>query len=406
MRQHPLRSPNRLAAPYPARSDPQRRARLLAAERGNLKAVILAGGKGTRLLPLTAATPKPLIPLVNRPLLDHILHLLRTHGITDIVLAMAYLADNFRAVYGDGSDLGVKLTYASEPEPQGTGGAIKNVEPYLDPGDTFLVLSGDVITGIDLTAMLRFHKQSGSICTIAVAEVEDPTSYGAVDLEPNGRILRFTEKPRPGETRSTSVSTGTYIMEPAILAHIPAGEYHMVERGLFPTLLVLSDPLYAYRTPAYWIDIGTPAKYLQAHAGLLNGALPDGLTPQGELVASGIWAGEGTFIDSSVTITPPLVVGRHCSIEARAHIVGPTVLGDDCRVANDAHLQRLVAWQGAALGPSCDCSDSILATNARLGPNTTLEPTTAIGPNATIGANNRLPPNTTIAPDTFLPDKC
>src|SRR3954468_5618166 len=164
-----------------------------------MKAVILVGGHGTRLLPLTANTPKPLIPLVNRPFMDHILYLLQAHGITDVILAMAYLSESFAAAYGTGSHLGVKLTYVSEAEPQGTGGGIKNVEAFLDPGETFLVLNGDVLTDLDLTDMLRYHKQSGSICTIALTAVEDPSAYGLVDLHPTGRITRFTEKPKREE---------------------------------------------------------------------------------------------------------------------------------------------------------------------------------------------------------------
>jgi mannose-1-phosphate guanylyltransferase len=367
--------------------------------------VILAGGHGTRLLPLTANTPKPLIPLVNRPFMDHVLNLLRAHGITDVVLAMAYLSESFAVAYGEGPHLGVKLTYVSEAEPQGTGGAIKNVEAYLDTGETFLVVNGDVLTDLDLTDMLRYHRQSGSICTIALTTVEDPTAYGLVDLDGAGRITRFTEKPRREDATSNLINAGTYLLESEVLAYIPAGEYHMVERGLFPMLLAAGKPLYGYPAGAYWIDIGTPAMYLQAQSDILTGVLANRLEPGGELFAEGVWVDEGTFIHSGAHIVGPVVLGKRCSLEEGASILGPAVLGNDCHVGKEAHLERLVAWRGVAFDAGSHCSDCIVAANARIGAGTLLEAGVVVGDNATIGAGNHLSGDIKLAPGTLLPDR-
>jgi NDP-sugar pyrophosphorylase family protein len=367
-----------------------------------MKAVVLAGGHGKRLMPLTANTPKPLIPVGNRPLLDHILFLLRSHGITDVVLAMAYLSESFEAAYGDGSRLGMKLTYVSEAEPQGTGGAIKNAEAYLDPGEAFLVVSGDVLTDLDLTGMVSYHERCGAMCTISLTAVEDTGAYGVVDLDDEGRILRFTEKPGPGEATSNWVSTGTYVFEPEALARIPLGEYHMVEHGLFPTLLAEGKLLSGYRTRAYWIDIGTPARYLQAQSDLLTGVFKGGIQPEGELFADRVWAGEGSFIHGEASIVGPVALGRRCSIEERASIVGPAVLGDDCRAGKDAHLERLIAWRGAAFGAGCRCSDCVVGANARIGAGSLLEATAIVGDNATVGTGNHLSGDAKLWPGTLI----
>jgi mannose-1-phosphate guanylyltransferase len=335
--------------------------------------------------------------------MDHILYLLRAHGITDVVLAMAYLSKSFEAAYGTGSHLGVNITYVSEAEPQGTGGGIKNVEAHLDPGETFFVLNGDVLTGLDLTGMLRYHRQSGSICTIALTAVDDPSSYGVVDLEDAGRITRFTEKPRREEATSNWVNAGTYVLEPEVLAYIPSGEHHMVERGLFPTLLAEGKPLYGYRSDAYWIDIGTPAKYLQAQSDLLTGALANGIEPEGELFAGRVWAGQGTFIHSGASLVGPLVLGKRCLIEEGASISGPAVLGDDCHVAKDARLERLVAWRGVAFETGSRCSDCVIAANARIGAGSLLEATAIVGDNAIVGAGNHLSGDMKLEQGTVLP---
>jgi mannose-1-phosphate guanylyltransferase len=371
-----------------------------------MKAVILVGGQGTRLLPLTVNTPKPLLPLVNRPFLDHALFLLRAHGITDIVLAMAYLSESFEEKYGDGSHLGMKLTYVREEEPLGTGGAVKNVEGYLTPGETFLVFNGDVLTDLDLTDMMRFHRESGSICSISLTPVEDPTSYGVIDLDERGKISRFTEKPKREEATSNWINAGTYVLQPEVLSHIPKDEFHMVERGLFPNLLSEGKPLYGYRSDRYWIDIGTPAKYLQAHYDLLAaGRLKQALQPEGETLHDAVWTGPGTSIHKGARVTGPVVFGRDCSVEEGAAITGPAVLGDGCRVLSEAELEGVVAWRGATFEEKSRCTSSIVGNNACIGAESKLESTTVIGDDANTGRSNHLAKGLKLWPGTSLPDK-
>lgn len=355
-----------------------------------MKAVILVGGEGTRLRPLTTNCPKPLIPLVNRPFLDHILYLLRTHGIHDVVLAVAYKSDSFEQAYGDGSPLGMRLTYVREEAAMGTGGAIKNVEGCLEPGETFLVFNGDILTDIDLTDMLRKHKASGSVCTISLTPVEDPSMYGVVDLDSNGRIQHFTEKPKREEATSNWINAGTYIIEPTVLDRIPEGRHYMVERGLFPGLLAEGQPMYGYKTEAYWLDIGTPGKYLQAQEDLLLDRLKHNLPEPGEAVQETVLAGEGTFVDRSAHLTGPIVLGKGCKIHAASTLTGPLVLGDYCEVRANARLERLVAWNNVLFDEGCICRDSVFGESAQVGRGAEVLHVTIVGDGARIGAGNKL----------------
>jgi mannose-1-phosphate guanylyltransferase len=371
-----------------------------------MKAVILVGGFGTRLRPLTINTPKPLLPLVNRPFFDHTLFMLRHHGITDVVLAVGYRSETFQQTYGDGSGQGMKLIYVYEDEPLDTGGAIKNVEAHLTPGETFLVFNGDVLTDLDLTAMLRHHRDTGSICTISLTPVEDPSHYGVVDMDPTDRIERFTEKPKREEATSNWINAGTYIMEPEVLADIPAGQRWSVERAVFPGLLNNGRPLYGYRSNAYWMDIGTPDKYMQAHTDLLGERLAQQVRPDGELLAEEVWAGEGTFVHSSASITGPVVLGKNCHIAKDASIIGPAVLGDNCYVGEGATLEQVVAWRNANFAEKSRSRHCIVGANGHVGTDSVVENETIIGDDASTGAGNHLSRGIKLWPGIVLPDKC
>ncbi len=369
-----------------------------------MKAVILVGGFGTRLRPLTINTPKPLIPLVNRPFFDHTLYMLRYHGITEVVLAVGYRSETFQQTYGDGAAQGMSITYCYEDEPLDTGGAIKNVEANLTPGETFLVFNGDVLTDLDLTAMIQYHRANKSICTIALTPVEDPSQYGVVDMDDTGHIQRFTEKPRREEATSNWINAGTYVMESEVLATIPEGKRWSVERAVFPALLNAGRPLYGYRSDAYWMDIGTPDKYMQAHADLLSRRLKQQLQPDGELLSENIWAGEGTVIHATATLTGPIVLGKNCHIAENSTIIGPTILGDNCYVAKGASLDAVVAWQSVRFAEKSRSRHTIAATNAHIGPNTHLEGAVIIGDNASTGAANHLAHGLKLWPGVTLPD--
>lgn len=373
-----------------------------------MKAIILVGGEGTRLRPLTTNTPKPLLPLINRPFLDHVLYLLRTHGVTDVILAVSYLSENFEQAYsedsqGQGSHLDMKLTFVREEEPMGTAGAIKNVEQHLSVDETFVVFNGDILTDLDLTDMLRLHKESGSICTISLTPVDDPSAYGVVDMDDAGRIQRFTEKPKREEATSTWINAGTYILEPSILEYIPSGQHYMVERGLFPTLLKEDKPLYGYRAGAYWMDIGTPAKYLQANHDLLMGRLKYQLQPEGDNFTETVWVGEGTVIDPGARLAGPIVLGKNCVVREGASLTGPISLGDGCEVAEDAHLEGVVAWHNTLFGRKTHSRDCIVGSHVQVGAECQIEGTVIIGDNASIGEGNHLTHGARVWPGIVLP---
>ena len=370
-----------------------------------MKAVILVGGFGTRLRPLTINTPKPLLPLVNRPFFDYTLHMLRRHHITDVVLALGYRSESFQRTYGDGSAQRMSIAYVYEEEPLDTGGAIKNVEASLTPGETFLVFNGDVLTDLDLTEMLRYHRETGSICTISLTPVEDPSHYGVVDMDRAGRIERFTEKPKREEATSNWINAGTYVMEPEVLAGIPSGQRWSVERAVFPDLLTKGRTLYGYRSQAYWMDIGTPEKYMQAQADLLSDILKGQIEPDGELLAGNVWAGEGAFVHSSANIVGPVVLGKKCHVSAGATIVGPTVLGDKCFVGEGASLEGVVAWENASFAARSRSRHCMVATNGQVGPDCVVEDAAIVGDDASTGAGNHLSHGMKLWPGMVLPDK-
>jgi len=370
-----------------------------------MKAVILVGGFGTRLRPLTLNTPKPLMPLVNRPFFDHTLHMLRLHSVAEVVLAVGYRSEFFQQTYGDGSSHGMSLTYVYEDEPLDTGGAIKNVQAHLTPGETFLVFNGDVLTDLDLTHMLKYHQQKGSVCTIALTPVEDPSQYGVVDMNDVGRIERFTEKPKRDEATSNWINAGTYIMEPGVLDSIPAGQRWSVERAVFPGLLKSGQPLFGYQSKSYWMDIGTPDKYLQAHVDLLEDRVKHHLKPDGEVLSQGVWAGEGTFVHSGANVAGHVVLGKNCHISEGASIVGPTVLDDDCYVGDGASLVEVVAWKNANFAENSRSRHCVVATGGHVGPDSVVEDGAIVGDNASTGAGNHLARGIRLWPGITLPDK-
>lgn len=236
-----------------------------------MNAIILIGGLGTRLRPLTYKTPKPLLPLANQPFVFYQFELLKKHGIQEVVLCTAYMAEEFERVLGDGRKFGVRLKYVYEKTPLGTGGALKNAQDFVK--GTTLVFNGDILTDANLAEILQFHRQRQARLTLTLTRVKDPTLYGLVETDSQGKIIGFREKPSPNEVTCNTINAGIYILEPEILGHIPPGVVYSLERELFPKLLELKVPLYATTSDAYWLDIGTLEKYHQADRDILNGAL-------------------------------------------------------------------------------------------------------------------------------------
>ncbi|ANV86854.1 mannose-1-phosphate guanyltransferase [Picosynechococcus sp. PCC 7117] len=312
-----------------------------------MRAVLMAGGAGTRLRPLTCDLPKPMVPVLNRPIAEHIINLLKRHRITEVIATLHYVPDIMRDYFQDGHEFGVKMHYAVEEEqPLGTAGCVKNVEELLT--ETFVVISGDSITDFDLAAAIAFHREKGSKATLVLTRVPNPVEFGVVITEENGQISRFLEKPSTSEIFSDTVNTGTYILEPEVLKYLPENEECDFSKDLFPLLLDRGEPMYGYIADGYWCDVGHLDAYRKAQYDAL--ARKVHVEYSYEERSPGIWIGHNTFIDDSATISPPAMIGDNCRIGARVHIEPGTVIGDNVTVGADSDLKRPILWNGVVLG--------------------------------------------------------
>jgi mannose-1-phosphate guanylyltransferase len=327
-----------------------------------MKAVVLVGGEGTRLRPITETMPKPLVPLMDRPSLDHVLDHLARHGVHEVVLSSSYLEETFHAFiearHGDPA-----ITWITEPEPLGTGGAIVNALEALDTNEAFFALNGDILTDLDLSALLGLHRDRGAVATIALTHVPDARPYGLVPTEPDGRVTEFLEK--PAELVPGDINAGTYVLDPLGLDDWPVGQNASIERDIFPALIAAGRPVYGYRSDAYWIDLGTPERYLQAHWDLLEGRV------RGEPAYPSPFVADGGAIHRRAErhVGPRVVVGPRAVIDALAR-VRDSVLLDGARVADGAVVT------GSILGPGCvvwgHVTDSVLGEGVHVGPGATV----------------------------------
>jgi len=326
------------------------------------KAVILVGGEGTRLRPLTNGIPKPMMPVLNRPFLEHTIAYLKQWGIDFTILALSYLPEVIQGHFGDGSKLGVQLAYAVESSPLGTAGAVKNAERYLD--STFAVLNGDIFTDLDLADMFAFHRRKGAKATIALTYVDNPCAFGVVETDSAGRVRRFVEKPKPDQVTSNWINAGVYILEPEILRHVPANRHYMFENGLFPLLLELGEPVYGYPFRGYWLDMGTPEKYLRLNCDLLSlkekGALTGGLN------RDGIYCDEDVTIHPSAQIAGPAIIASRCQIGRKVIIKGPVIMGPGCSIGDEASLEEAVLWQGVSIGAGAVLKQCVIGDEAEI----------------------------------------
>ena len=358
-----------------------------------MKAVILVGGQATRLLPLTCNIPKALIPVLNIPFLEHVIHHLSKHQIKDIILAQSHLARSIESYFGDGSRLGVKINYVVEDTPLGTAGAVKNAERYLD--ETFLALNGDIFTDLDITAMIDFHRERRAKVTIALTPVDDPTSYGLVETDPQERITRFLEKPKPSQVTTNMINAGTYALEPEILAQIPPQTKFSIEREVFPLLIEQGKPVYAYPSSAYWMDTGTPEKYLQLHRDLLNGESSRYASP-GEVVI-----GEQSRIHPTAQIEGPVIIGSNCTIGRQVRLSGPVVIGAGCTILEDTVIEESAIWWNTQIGQHVNLRNSIIANNCCLNADNTIEDS-VLGDKVTLASGCKLEPGSKIWPGTSV----
>jgi mannose-1-phosphate guanylyltransferase len=361
-----------------------------------MQAVILVGGEGTRLRPLTSTVPKPVVPLVDRPFIVHMLEWLRGHGIDDVVMSCGFLATSVRNVLGDGSQLGITLRFVEEPEPRGTAGALKFAEPFLD--ERFLMLNGDVLTDIDLSAQIAQHERTGARGTLALVPVADPTAYGLVRLEDDRSVKEFVEKPPADEIDTNLISAGAYVLERSVLELIEPDRNVSIEREVWPALV--GNGLYAFPSEAYWLDIGTPERYLQGTFDILEGNVR---TAVRDRLGDGYLAVDPTArIDGRVI--PPAVVERGAHVAAGAHVGSLVVLADGVWVGEGTTVERSVVLQGAQIGAGCLLRDCIVGAGARVGDRTEITRGAVLGEGVTIGADNVVTRGARVFPGVELPD--
>lgn len=350
-----------------------------------MQAVVLVGGEGTRLRPLTLLTPKPMVPVMNMPFLERTLRRLKAAGIDDVILPAGYLPEAITSYFGDGSWLGLRLRYVIEETPLGTAGALKNLESMID--GPFFVLNGDILTSLDLEAMLAVHRRHGGIGTLHLIRVEDPSAYGCVVHDAAGRVSAFVEKPKREEAPTNEINAGTYLLEPEILGFIPAGRPVSIERETFPAIIAAGKGLYSHTTADYWIDLGKPEAYLASHRHIF-----DDVMPLGQPAVDG--PGAGTVPPSA--IVPPVFLGAgvHVAPDAR---VGPyTVLGDGCTVGSGAVVSDSLLWDDVVVGADAVLDWTIIASRAQIGSRTRVGRGSVIGHDATIDADSNVAENARI----------
>ncbi len=322
-----------------------------------MKAVILVGGLATRLRPLTLDTPKALVPVLNVPFLEHVFRRLAAFGIKDAVLALSHMAPAIESCFGNGSRLGMNISYVVEKSPLGTAGAARNALGHIS--EACLVMNGDIFTGLDIRAMQACHASHQAKVTIALTPVENPAAYGLVETHDNGCVRCFLEKPSPAEITTNMINAGTYIVEPDVLAEIPPDTPVSFERAIFPAL-VPTGRLFSFVDRSYWMDIGTPAKYHQLHRDLLSGTAP--LTPMlgGSPVAGSIHP--SARLTGPVVVAPGAVIGENCTL------TGPAVIGPGCRVESGAIVTDSIIWQNTVIGTAGIIESSIIGAACNLAP--------------------------------------
>ncbi len=361
-----------------------------------MQAVILVGGEGTRLRPLTSTVPKPVVPLVDRPFIAYMLEWLRRHGVDDVVMSCGFLATSVRNVLGDGSAYGLRLRFVEEPEPRGTGGALKFAESLLD--ERFLMLNGDVLCDLDLTAQIAQHERTGATGTLALVPVEDPSAYGLVRLNDDASVRGFVEKPSPDQIDTNLISAGAYVLERSIVRNIPPDRNVSIEREVWP--LLVGKGLYGYAAQSYWLDIGTPARYLQGTFDILEGNVHTAV--QERLGTDFLAIDESAQIEGRVI--PPAVIERGCRIEAGAHVGSLVVLADGVTVGSGTSVERSVVLNGAEIGRDCTLRDCIVAAGVRIGRGTQISGGAVLGEGVTLGAENIVTRGARIFPGVTLPD--
>lgn len=325
-----------------------------------MKAIIMAGGLGTRLRPLTRNVPKPMVPVVNRPILEHAILLLKKHKIKDIILLLFYLPDYIKNYFGDGSKLGVKISYVTSEHDYGTAGAVRQAAAWIK--DTCLVISGDAITDLDLSPFIRFHRDKKAVITMSLAHVENPSPFGITITDKSGRVTRFLEKPSWGQIFSDTVNMGIYLLESKALDFIPEDKQYYFAKDLFPKMVKHSQPLYGFISDCYWKDIGDLNTYQEVHWDWFEGQINLEIK---EVFKEGIWIGKNCKIGKGVKYAGPVVLGNNCKIENRV-LLSRSVIGDHCQIGQDSIIASSILWRNVNVEKNTELNHEVVGTGSKI----------------------------------------
>lgn len=362
-----------------------------------MKAVIMAGGEGTRLRPLTCGLPKPMVPILDKPVMEHIINHVRSFDITDIAVTMAYLPSIIIDYFADGSEWGVNLQYYTEEVPLGTGGSVLNAEDFLD--DTFIIISGDALTDIDIKEAVDFHRKKGSKATLVLKKVDNPLEYGVIITDQNNRIIRFLEKPSWGEVFSDTINTGIYVLEPEVLNYFKKGDNFDFSKDLFPKLLNDNIPMYGFVTEAYWNDIGDLKVYKDVNFDMLNGIIK--LENKYEISAEGIWIGKNCSIDSTCVLQAPVLIGDNCVLKGNT-VISETIIGDNCEIQSNSSIKKSILWQNNQIQSNVQCRGSILCDGVKVKNGVNIFENTVIGSKTLLSAFSIIKPDVKIWPEKTI----
>ena len=366
-----------------------------AAPAAALRAYIMAAGLGTRLYPLTGLTSKPMVPILNRPVMEHLLNLLRRHGIREAAANLHYHPDKIRTYFGDGSAFGVDLRYNLERELLGTAGGASAFREFLG-GGTFVVVSGDGLTDIDLTAFVAAHRRNRGVASLAVKRVDDPSLYGVVVHDASGRITGFQEKPAAADALSDLCNCGIYAFEPAIFDHVPADDFVDWARDVFPALLAADVPFYCWPLESYWNDVGNIEQYRLSNFDALLGRVK--LDVPGRQIRPRVWVGPGSQIDPHVRIEAPVLIGAGCLVESEAELIGPLIIGDGCVIERGAVLEGMINWDGVKMGRGSRLAGSILGRNVVVHHEAVVHEDSVLGDRTEVAAHAQVPPGARVEP--------
>jgi mannose-1-phosphate guanylyltransferase/phosphomannomutase len=360
-----------------------------------MKAVVMAGGEGTRLRPLTSNQPKPMVPIVGKPCMEHIIELLQTHGFDDVIVTVAFMPQAIRSYFGDGESLGAHIEYSVEESPLGTAGSVRLASDKLD--ETFLVISGDALCDFDLTQLVKFHRKRGAAVTIALKSVPNPLEFGIVVVDDQGRVERFLEKPSWGQVFSDTINTGVYVLEPEVLEHIPADRPFDFSKELFPLLLEMGRPIYGLPMEGYWQDIGNLDQYRQANFDALDELV--GLTVPGIRLRGNVWLGEGVELDDLEQVEGPALISNYCRIGQDAHVGPYSVLSASVTLRERARIVRSVVDASTHIGRGSLVEGAIIGRSCDIRAHVRLQEGVAIGDEVKIGEESVLMPGVRVYPN-------